>query len=123
VGEHADVAGAVADHREGLFIDGGEDELALFAVRQHFAGIGVDDLGDELILADVHAALLAAFIADAGALELREAVNVVCFDPELLLNVMTHLFAPGLRAEYSRLELYRILQPLFDDRLAQIGGV
>jgi len=123
VRKHADVARAVADHGEGLFVYGGEDELSLFSVRQHFAGVGVDYLGDELVFADMHAVLFAAFVADARSLKLCEAVDVVGLDAELRLDVAAHLLAPGLGSEDPCLEFNCVLEPLFYDRLAEVGGV
>src|ERR1700760_771731 len=52
-----EVARAVADHREGLLGERGEDELALLAVGQHLAGLGVDDLGIEMVFPDDRAVL------------------------------------------------------------------
>ena len=75
--QDADVAGAVAQEGEGLLVDGGEDQLALTAQGQHFLGVGVDDLGDEVILVDVHAGLLAALERHTGAGGLGQAVNIV----------------------------------------------
>ena len=66
-----DVARAVADHRHGLFAEGGEDEFALVAIFEDAASFGVDDLGIEVILQDVEAVLAGAFDGDAGADDLR----------------------------------------------------
>src|SRR3954454_4798596 len=46
-----DVARAVADDREAVARECGHDELARLAVGDRCAGLGVEDLGDELVLA------------------------------------------------------------------------
>ena len=56
-GEDADILGAVAQERETFFIEGGEDQFALFAVRERFASLGIDDLDIEMVLIDMHAFL------------------------------------------------------------------
>src|SRR2546426_2502997 len=48
VGERRDVARAIADQRERALGERRQDELALVAGRQHGAGGGVDDLGQEV---------------------------------------------------------------------------
>ena len=121
--EDADVARAVAHHREGLFVERGEYELALLSVGKDFAGVRVYYFRDELVLADVHSALLAALVADARAFEFGEAVDVVGLDAEVFLDVAAHLFAPRLRAEDSGLELDGVLEAALDYRLADVGGV
>ena len=46
------VARAVADDRQRFLGERREDELALLAVGQHLAGLGVDDLGIEVVFPD-----------------------------------------------------------------------
>ena len=78
--EHADVPGAVAQQGEGLLGDGGEHQLALLAVGEDLAALRVDDLGDEVVLVDVHARLGRALEGHAGAGQLGEAVDVIGLD-------------------------------------------
>lgn len=67
--------------------------------------------------------LFAAFVADARSLKLCEAVDVVGFDAELRLDVAAHLLAPGFGSRRDPcLEFNCVLEPLFYDRLAEVGG-
>ena len=86
-------------------VDGGEDQLALAAVGQDLAGVGVDDLGDEVVLTEVHAVLLGALVGHAGAGKLGQAINIIGLDAQLALDVAAHLLRPGLGAEDAGLEL------------------
>ena len=121
--EHADILGAVAQQGEGLFGDGGEDQLALGAVGQDLAGVGVDDLGNEVVLADVHACLLGALVGNTGAGELGEAIDIIGLDAHLGLNVVAHLLGPGLSAEDAGLQLDLVLDAPLQDGFGQVGGV
>ena len=83
------VAGAVADDRQRLLGQRGEDQLAHLAVRQHRAGLGVDDLGVEVVLPDVQPVLgLDAFVGDAGPHHLGQAVDVDRVHVEGLLDLL-----------------------------------
>ena len=88
--QNADVTGPVTEQGKGLFGDGGEHQFPLGAVREHLAGIGIDDLRDEMILTDVHAFLFAALVGDPGTGELGEPVDIIGFDPQLVLNILAH---------------------------------
>src|SRR3954447_13298026 len=66
-----DVAGPVADHGEAGASERGQDELAGRGVGHRRAGVGVEDLGDELVLAQVHAAAARARVGERA--DLREA--------------------------------------------------
>lgn len=52
-GDRADVPRAVADQRLRLLQQGGEDELAVAALGQSLAGLGVDHLDQEMVFLDV----------------------------------------------------------------------
>ena len=106
---HADIARAVAQQRKRLFRDRREYQLTLCALGQDLAGVGVDDLGDEVVLVDVHPVLRAAFIRNARPGKLRQAVNIERLDAEVLLDVLPHLFAPRLGAENTGLEVNFVL--------------
>ena len=66
--DHADIPGAITQQGEGLAGDAGENDLALLALGQHLARLGVDDLDDEVVLVDVHAVLLGALVGHAGTM-------------------------------------------------------
>ena len=55
-----DVAGAVAHERAALARERGEHQFAVFAIRHRLQGVGVDDLGEEVVLGQVQAAHLLA---------------------------------------------------------------
>src|SRR5690349_10367671 len=102
------VARAVADHRQRLLGERREDELALGAVGQHGAGVGIDDLGIEVILPDDGAVLrLDALARDTGSHDLGEAVDVDRIDAGLRLDVLSHRLGPRLGAEDADLEARR----------------
>src|SRR5574343_1369809 len=99
------IAGAVADDREGFLGQRGEDQFALFAVGQYFAGFRVDDLRVEMVFPDHRAVLgLDAFAGDARAHHFGQAVDVDGIDTELLLDLVAHALAPRLGTEDANLE-------------------
>ena len=98
----ADILGAVAQEREAFLVEGCEDEFALGTFREHFTGLGVDDLCVEVVLIDMHAGLLLALEGHAGAGSLCKTVDIISLDSEALLDALAHLFGPGLRAENTR---------------------
>ena len=124
MGQHADITRAVAQQRECFLGDGSEDQLALYAVRQHLTSIGVDDLGDEVVLIDVHACLFRALKGDTGPAQLSQAVDIKCLDTERILDALAHLLRPGLGAKNTGLQGDLVRgEPHFLHGLAQIGGV
>ena len=83
----------------------GEHQLALLAVGQHLAGLGIDHFGIEMILPDVQAVLgLHAFLRHAGADHLRQAVDIGRVHVEGLLDLGAHRVGPGLGAEDAELQ-------------------
>ena len=91
------IPGSVADQRDTFLGDRGNDQFALFAVRQHLTGFRIDNFRDEMILPDMQTGLgLAALDADAGTEDLREPVHVDRLEVECGLNLATHLLTPGL---------------------------
>ena len=69
--QHAQIAGPVAQEREGFLVQRGENQFADGAFRQDFACIRVDDFSVEVVLVDVHAALLFALESHPGAAGFR----------------------------------------------------
>ena len=75
--EAREIARPVADERHRLLGEGGEDEHAHLALAQLLAALGIDDLGQEMVLVDVRsAALLDALAGDAWPDRLGEPVGV-----------------------------------------------
>ncbi len=123
-GQGADISGTITHHRECFLVDRRENKLALGAFGKHFAGIGIDDLGNEVILVDMHAALCGALEGNAGARKLGQSVDVIGLDAQGILNILAHLLAPGFRAEDTGLERDIIRSVAhFLHTLAEISGV
>ena len=82
-----------------------EDELTFAAVGQDFTGLGVDDLGVEMVFPDHRAVLgLDAFAGDAGADDFGQAVDVDGVDAELPLDLGAHALPPRLGAKDADLQ-------------------
>ena len=103
--ENADIACSVAEKREGFLVKSGEYKLALAALGEHLACVGIDDLGIEVVLVDVHSALLLTLKRNAGAACFCETVDIIRLDSEALFDALTHFLCPGLRSEDTCLEL------------------
>ena len=105
-GQRGDVARAVAQERQRLLGQGREDELAVGAVLDALAGVGVDHLDEEVVLLDVQAvARLGALGGDARADDLRQAVDVQGDQAELGLEPLAHPLGPRLGAEHADFQL------------------
>ena len=94
-----DVAGAVAHKRAALARERGEHQLAVFAIGHRLQGVGVDDLGEEVVLGQVQAAHLLALEGHARAHDLGQAVHVAVLHAKLLGDLVAHALAAGLGAE------------------------
>ena len=95
-----EVAGAVADDREGLLAQRGEHQLALLALGQHLAGLGIDDLRVEMILPDMQPVLgLHAFLRHTRPQHFRQAVNIGRIQPERAFDLAAQRVRPRLCAE------------------------
>src|SRR5580698_7034184 len=95
VREPRDVAGAVADHRQRLPGERGDDELAGSADGQRLHRVGIDDFEQEMVFPAMQAVLLDVTLAgDAGAEDFRQAVDVDRLDAEPRFEVAAHRLAP-----------------------------
>ena len=117
-----DVTGAIAQHRQRLFGERGEHELAHVAGGQNIQGVGIDNLGVEMVLPDMQPALrLVAFARHAGSDDLGETINVHRLDAQFRLDLPAHRLAPGLRAKATVAQRQRAQ---FDaHRLCDLGNV
>ena len=93
-----DVAGTVAHERAALARERGEHQFAVFAIRHRLQGVGVDDLGEEVVLGQVQAAHLLALEGHARAHDLGQAVHVAVLHAQLLGDLVAHALAAGLGA-------------------------
>ena len=99
------IAGAVANHREGFLGQRGEHQFAFGAVGQHFAGIGVDDFWVEMVFPNHRAVFgLNAFACHAGAHDFGQAVDVDSVQTQIALNFSAHALAPRLGTKNADLE-------------------
>ena len=121
--QNADIARAVAQQREGLLRDRRKHQLALCSLRQHLAGIRVDNFCDKMILVDVHTGLRAAFIRNTRAGKLRQAIDIIRLDAEALLDILTHLLTPCFCAENTGLQMDLVPQAALVNRFSQIRRV
>ena len=103
------VVRAEADERCALLLQRGEDDLAPFAVGYGFARLRVDDLEVDVVAPHMHAMTMLAVDADAGAVHLGEAVDVVVLDSEPVDDALTNLLARTLRTRNELLELDLVL--------------
>ena len=103
-----EVMRAEADERRALLAERRNDDLAPLAVRQILARLRVDDLQVHIVVPVVNAVMRVAADADARPVDLREPVDIVRLDAELLLDGTAHLLTPALRA---------------DDALAQVDAI
>ena len=96
------IAGTVADHRQGLFGQGGEQQLAVFAIRQRRAVVRVDYFRIEMVLPDGRAVGgFQTLHRHPRPHHFRKAVDIQGCDPETTLDFRPHRQRPRLGAEYA----------------------
>ena len=105
--------GAVPDQRRALLHQRGDHDLAHLSVRHGLQGFGIDDLDIEIIIPVVHARIVFAVDADARAVDLRQAVDIVQLDAQTLADALAHLLAPALGADDALLQRILSLMPRF----------
>ncbi len=99
------IPGPVAHDRHRLLGQAGEDQLAVVPVGQHLPGLGIDDLGVEVVLPDVQAVLgLDALAGDPRTDHLGQAVDVDRVQAGPLLNLGAQVLGPRLGAEDADLQ-------------------
>ena len=108
-GQAAQVAGAVAQQREGLLGDAGKYQLPDFPFWQYFPGLGIDNLSDKVVFLDMHSSLFLAFKGYAWPGDFSEAIDVICFDAEGFFNVLPHFLRPWLCPEDAGFQLNLVL--------------
>src|SRR3569832_1591622 len=94
-----EVAGTVTDARQRLLGQRGAHQLALRALGQHRTGLGVDDLGEEMVLPDGRAGFAGELLRHARTHHFGQAVNVARLDIASLLDLVAPALGPGLGAE------------------------
>ncbi len=96
-----DVARAVAQHRQRFLGQRRDHQFAGLAVGHRRAGLGVDELEQEVVLPAVQPVAAFALAGHARAHDLGQAVDVVGAQAEARLDLVAHRRAPGLGAEHA----------------------
>ena len=96
-----EIAGAVADDREGLLGEGGDDQFADLARGHRFQGLRIEDLDQEMILVDMQAVAFPAFTGHARSHDLGQPVVVGGDDAEPFVDLPAHRLGPGFGAEQA----------------------
>ena len=117
------IVGTVADQRRPFLHQGGDDNLAPLPVSHRLQGNRVDDFQINIIIPVMHAVVIFAADADARAINLRQAVNVVQLNAQLAGNTVTHLLPPALGADDALFQINIITDAAFLDFLCQQQGV
>ena len=97
--EAGQVAGPVADDREGLFGQRGDDQFTNLARCYRFKGLRIEDLDQKVVFVDMQAVALPAFSGNARPHDLGETVVIRRPDPQALVDLGAHGLRPGLGAE------------------------
>ena len=121
--QNANIAGAIANHRECFLGQTGEYQLTALALRQNLTGVRVNDLCNEVIFIDMHAVLFLALEGDTRTGNFGQTIDIIRLDAKRFFNVVTHFFRPCLCAEDAGLELELIAQTALTDALTQICGI
>ena len=95
------VSRPITDQWQRLFCHTRQDKLSHFAVRHGFVCVGVNDLGNEVILENVHPLLLCALDRHARAHRFGQAVNIESQDAQARFDLLSHALRPGFCAEDS----------------------
>ena len=114
-----EVVRAVADERRALLAQRGQHQLAHFAVGHGQARRRVDDLHVHVVVPHVHAVVRVARDADAGAVHLGQAVDVVDLHAQLAGNARAHFVAPALGADDALAQAELVADAALGDFLSQ----
>ena len=90
------VLGAVTDQRDAFLGQGSERKLAGYTVGHRHQRVGAQNLGIEMVLADVQALMELTVAGNARAHDFAQTVDVVSLDSQLALDFVAHLLGPGL---------------------------
>ena len=114
-----EVVRAVADERGALLAQRGQHELAHLAVGHGRTGVGIDHFHVHVIVPNVHAVMLVARYADARAVHLGQAVDVVDLHAQLAGDALAHLVAPPLAADDALAQADAVADAALGDLLGQ----
>ena len=113
----------IPDEGRALLDERRDDDLAGLTVRDGFQRDRVDDLDVEEVVPVVHAGVVLAVDADAGTVDLGEAVDVVEFDAEFFRDALSHGFAPALGTDDTFLQVDLVLDAALFDLLGEEQGI
>ena len=123
-GQYAEITGPVTDQRESFLGDAGEYQLSFFTLRKNLTGLRIDDLGNEMIFVDVHAALLFTLEGYTRSGDLGQSVDIISLDAQFALDLVPHFLCPGLCTEDTCLQADIILGAShFIETLCQISRI
>src|SRR3989304_8264142 len=98
--ENRYIPGTVAEQGESFLGNGREDELPFFPVGQDLASLGVNNLGNEMVLENMETLFgLNTLNAHPGPDHFAQPVNVDRLDVEFSLNLIPHFLGPGFGPE------------------------
>ena len=112
-------------YQEGLRLDEAFNDLTLLAIGKRLKGIRINNLGQEMIFQDMHAVIgLQTFHGNAGADHFGQAVDINCFDSQLMLDLFPHILAPWLGTvnTHPKLKVFR-RYPDIGHCISQIEGI
>ena len=76
-----------------------------------------------MIVTDVKTLVILTVAGNARTHYLTQTVDIVSCDVKTCLDLVAHLFRPGLSAAYSRLELYLIKKSLVAKHLGEVKKI
>ena len=110
--EGREVVGTIAQQRHTFLSEVSEGEFTKRALRQRFTGIRIKDLRIEIVFVQVGSTLVFTFVAHTRTGDLTQAINIVGFNAQRLLQFDTHFLRPGLCAEDTDLQ-FELLTGIF----------
>ena len=113
----------VPDERRAFLDERRDDDLAGLTVWDGFQGHGIDDLDIKEVVPVMHAGVVLAVDADAGTVDLGQAVDVVEFDAEFFGDAFAHRLAPALGTDDTFLQVDLVLDAALFDLLGEEQGI
>ncbi len=104
IGHRGQIPGAVPEQGNAFLGQRGQHQLAHLALGQGVACGRIDNLGQEMVFPQVHAAVLGAVNGNARSHDFGEAVDIMGINAHFLLYGLAHAVRPGLAAENAYLQ-------------------
>ena len=113
-----EVMRAIADQRSAFLAQRGENQLPDLAVGHRRARVGIDDLDVNVVRPTCMPAARRRKCR-CRAVDLRQTVDVVDLDAQLVLNAVAHLLAPALRSDDALPQVKAVANGALPDLLGQ----